>query len=95
MTTRTRMTSAEFLALPETMQRMELIDGEIIVAPAPELFHQDVAFLAAVLVRNVGSSGRMYISPVDVHFADGEITQPDVLWLAPDSVCQSVDGKFL
>ncbi len=41
MAVQTKMTAAEILELPETMDRVELIDGEIVtMAPAPEPNHQ-------------------------------------------------------
>lgn len=35
-----RVTEAEFLSLPESVERIELIDGEVIVSPndVPKLF---------------------------------------------------------
>jgi Uma2 family endonuclease len=36
------ITYQEYLALPETMQRYEIIDGEIIMSPAPTTRHQAV-----------------------------------------------------
>ena len=42
-TTRTHLvTEAEFLALAESVQKVELIDGEVIVAPAPSSRHQEI-----------------------------------------------------
>lgn len=39
--------------------------------------------------------GEAYIAPVDVVFDEDNVPQPDVIWLAPDSRCKSVDGKRL
>ncbi|MEL6271399.1 MAG: hypothetical protein AAFU54_26435 [Chloroflexota bacterium] len=36
----TRMSAAEYRQLPETNAPMQLIDGEIIMAPAPKDVHQ-------------------------------------------------------
>lgn len=33
------VTEREFLALPETMDRVELLDGEVIVAPSLNAWH--------------------------------------------------------
>jgi Uma2 family endonuclease len=32
----------EFLSLPETMERIELLDGEVIVSPSPTPWHQEL-----------------------------------------------------
>ena len=41
-TIKTRLTADEYSKLPETTQPMELIDGEIIVSPAPLDSHQEI-----------------------------------------------------
>jgi Uma2 family endonuclease len=93
--TKTRVTTAEFLTLPETMQRTELIDGEIFMAPAPELRHQDDILCTAFTLRRLAPQGKMYISPVDVVLDEYNTVQPDVLWIAPESQCVPEDGKRL
>src|SRR5690242_7636683 len=40
--TKSRVTEAEFLGLPESVERIELIDGEVIVSPSPQFWHQEV-----------------------------------------------------
>lgn len=79
---RPRMTEAEYLALPETTARMELIDGEVIVSPSPLTRHQ-------VLVLRLGAGLEMWsrtqpvrpivmVAPSDVRFAPRCILQPDL-----------------
>lgn len=89
----TRTTVDEFLTMPESNLPTELIGGEVIVSPAPELFHQDVAGNIYNLLRSV-KLGKAYFSPVDVLFGD-HVLQPDVVWLAPNTTCENVDGKRL
>jgi Uma2 family endonuclease len=40
LTSRTGLTYEAYLALPETMQRYEIIDGELIMSPSPDFEHQ-------------------------------------------------------
>jgi Uma2 family endonuclease len=94
----TRMTMDEFLALPETMLRRELIYGEIVEAmAAPELDHQDIVLNLAVLLRRIEKThgGKAYISPVDVRLAKDVMVQPDALWVAPDGICKPEGRKRL
>jgi Uma2 family endonuclease len=93
--THTRMTAAEFLDLPESMQKTELIDGEIIMTPAPELFHQELVGQTYILLRQLGKNGKAYLSPTDVYLDDTHVVQPDVLWVAENGACVSVEGKYL
>ncbi|MEZ4668839.1 MAG: Uma2 family endonuclease [Anaerolineae bacterium] len=94
---KTRMTADEFLRLPETNLPLQLLDGEVIEMPAPELLHQDCVLNTAILFRqaaqNVG--GKAYVAPVDVYFDDLNILQPDVIWLAPDSASQPIGTQRL
>ena len=52
MTTRTRVSLEEFLAMPETEPASELIDGEVIQKVAPSIFH---ARVVAELNRLLGN----------------------------------------
>lgn len=91
----TRMSAQEFLQLPESNQPTELINGEVIMAPAPELSHQDIVLQIAALLKSTIGDGKVRIAPVDVHLDEVTVVQPDVLWTAPNSQCLPVEGKHL
>lgn len=93
--TQTRMRAAEFLALPESNLPTELIGGEVVMAPAPELRHQDVVLQIGMFLKGAAPEGTTYVSPVDVHLDENNVVQPDVVWLAPESNCVPVEGKYL
>jgi Uma2 family endonuclease len=95
MALKTPMSATTYLALPVTNQPMQLLDGEILMSPAPELYHQDIVLYSATLLRQVAPEGKVYLSPVDVYFDEENVTQPDVVWLAPNSKCIAVEGKYL
>ncbi|MEQ8675660.1 MAG: Uma2 family endonuclease [Aggregatilineales bacterium] len=85
----TKMTTEEFLALPETLTRIELIDGVVIypfgydegnaMSPAPTAPHQN-AVRNLFLVVNDLKKGDTWFTPLDVEFPDGSVLQPDVFW---------------
>lgn len=95
MAVQLKMTAAEFFALPESMLPTQLIDGAMLVSPAPELTHQDVVLLVAIFLKHKAPGGKVYIAPVDVHLDDHNVPQPDILWIAPDGKAVSVEGKHL
>lgn len=72
----------EFLSLPESLDKVELIDGEVVVSPSPSFFHQEVVGRLAALLRAWGArrQGRVTVgqAPLDVRFAPGRILQPDL-----------------
>ena len=82
-----RMTADEYLKLPETTQRMELIDGIVFIQPASRPYyqadHQTAVFLTAKLIDSFALGGRMLIAPIDVEWDNGNVKQPDVLWVSP------------
>ncbi len=90
-----RVTTLEFYQLPESMLPVELIDGEIIMSPAPELVHQDAGGDLFVFLRTKIPTGKAYMAPLDVELDEHNVLQPDVLWVAPDSTCKPFEGKRL
>ncbi len=79
---RTGVTEAEFLALPESMERIELLDGEVIVPPSPTFRHQRLVLDIAAALRSWARAhppAAVGLSPLDVRFDAGRILQPDVL----------------
>lgn len=95
--TRTRITVAEFYQLEETNQIIELIDGEIVMSPAPELPHQDATGNIYTMFKSFTQTlgGKVYFAPVDVYFDDSNNAQPDVLWIAPEGRCVAEGTKRL
>ncbi len=80
--TNSRVSEAEFLSLPESVERIELIDGEVIVSPSPLFWHQEVLGRLVFALRR-WSEGRSGVTvaqaPLDVRFAPGRILQPDAM----------------
>lgn len=77
-----RFTEEEFLALPETMDHVELIDGEVILSPSPLPVHQLVlAGLAYEFERWARAHRPATVgqSPLDVRFGPARILQPDLM----------------
>jgi Uma2 family endonuclease len=84
---RTRMTAAEFLALPESMTPVELLDGEMVMSPTPIPLHQRLVLRFANLVQRTAKTGEVFIVPLDVYFDDENLAQPDVFFIAAGSAC--------
>ena len=92
--TRTRMTLDEFNALPESLEPIELIDGELIVSPTPKYKHQNAAGNAFVLLKQF-PQGTAVVSPMDVYLGDENVVEPDVFWVsAENSLCKLGDDGY-
>ncbi len=79
-------TYEDYLALPETMQRYEIIDGDMIMEPSPTVEHQwIVGRLFRALGRYVGEHQIRYIflAPLDVQIPGERFRtrQPDLLFI--------------
>jgi Uma2 family endonuclease len=92
-----RMTAAEFETFQaESDERIELINGEIIVSPTPVPKHPgdqfNISFLLGKLLPIVG--GRVYTAPLEVYLDKDNRPQPDVMWIAPDSRCVIAEKRL-
>ena len=84
-TTVQRKTLEDLHALPDDGLRYELIDGVIVVSPAPSLAHQDVSKRLLQLVlpfETVHNLGWVYYAPVEVRLSPDTAVQPDLLFVS-------------
>ena len=76
-----RWTREAVLALPDDGRRYELIDGELVVSPAPRGVHQvAVSALERQLYDALRATGAAQVlhSPADITLGEDEILQPDL-----------------
>lgn len=81
-----RVTEEEFLALPESHDHVELIDGEVILSPSPLPVHQLLVLELAHRVKlwtEDHPPSFVGLSPLDVRIQPGRILQPDLFVLCP------------
>jgi len=75
---------AEFLSLAESTERLELIDGEVILSPSPSFRHQRLLRRVVRALEDWADTQQSIISigiaPLDVRFAPGRILQPTRSW---------------
>ena len=66
-------------------KRYELLDGDLLVNPAPNLKHQDIeSRLGSRLARFIEARGlgKFYFAPCDVVLSDTDVVQPDLLFVS-------------
>jgi Uma2 family endonuclease len=73
-------TEAEFLALGETEDRIELVDGDLRVSPSPTGPHQVILhYMFACLDDPALEAGLAAFPDVDVRLGPGRILTPDIM----------------
>ena len=82
--------------LPDDGNRYEVVYGELLVTPAPRLWHQTLvlrlaAALQAYLEQHPGL-GIAFVSPADISWADDVLLQPDV-FVAPVEQARGLDWR--
>ena len=83
---RLKLTYADYVTTPED-KRYELLDGELLMPPAPDELHQrtqaELGYNVMAFVKTRGW-GRVYFSPTDVVLSDVDVVQPDLLFVSND-----------
>ena len=68
-------------AMPDDGNRYETVHGELLVTPAPRLWHQEVVGRLYVALRQYLEEhriGHVFQSPADISWGDGTLVQPDL-----------------
>ncbi len=74
------LTAADLETMPDDGHRYELLDGSLIVTPAPWMIHQLLSGNLFILLRQAAASELVVLTaPLDVALNDLTVLQPDVL----------------
>ena len=81
-----RLTYEDYLKTSDD-ERYELLDGELIIMPAPSIAHQHVAMKLGTRLDTFveeGNLGVLYSAPTDVVLSDTDVVQPDLLFISSE-----------
>ena len=84
--TRVKLTYDDYAKTPED-ERWELLDGELIMAAAPNMKHQSIQFKVGLQVGTFvedGDLGWVFNPPTDVMLSDNDVVQPDLIFVSSD-----------
>ena len=79
-----KLTYEDYCRAPDD-KRYELLNGELMMVPAPNTKHQEIlGRLHVELHRFVQEHelGKVYVAPLDVVLSDTDVVQPDVLFIS-------------
>lgn len=81
-----RFTYADYKLLPEDV-RCEVLDGELLMTPAPTASHQRILGRLYLRLGNhvaAGGLGELLPAPTDVILSEENVVQPDILFVGKD-----------
>ncbi len=87
------MSAADYFAMPDTAERYELLEGELLLMPSPTFNHQDIVGEIFVALRAFAreNGGRAGIAPLDVALSLSTVLQPDVIYISPERLAIARD----
>lgn len=84
--TRTGHSRADYEALPEGAP-YQLIDGDLVMAPAPSFQHQSIVWELGAQMKRFAEERELGVvvgAPVDVYLSESEAYQPDLLFISSE-----------
>ena len=79
------LTVEDYRMMPETGPRYQLIEGELLMAPAPNRYHQDISGNISLLLAKYVEKhpiGKLYVAPFDVYLDQYNAHQPDIVFVS-------------
>ncbi len=78
------LTRHEYALIPFGAPNYQLIEGDLVMAPSPGSFHQNVLLNLATIFRDYLREhplGKIYVAPLDTYLSDLNVYQPDLLFI--------------
>src|SRR6188472_269830 len=91
------LTVDDFFALPDDGERCQLITGELIMAPPPEINHQLLVVELTVLLHSAvkrTSFGKVVIAPAAVILSQNDVVEPDLFIVRDDQLNRLTRPSF-
>ena len=73
----------DYLLLEEGLLA-QLINGELIMSPAPNTLHQRTLWKLNDIISKMGLNGELFFAPIDVHVDLKNVFQPDLVFVKND-----------
>jgi Uma2 family endonuclease len=83
------ITRHEYALIPVGAPNYQLIEGDLVMAPSPGSYHQDILLNLATLFRDYLRKhpiGKIYVAPLDTYLSDINVYQPDLLFIRKENL---------
>lgn len=83
------ITRHEYAMIPVGAPNYQLIEGDLVMAPSPGSYHQDILLNLATLFRDYLRKhpiGKIYVAPLDTYLSDINVYQPDLLFIRKENL---------
>src|SRR5271165_3501072 len=79
------ITRRDYEDMPQGPPYFQVIEGDLVMSPSPNTFHQTIALNVAELIRHHLKKhplGEVFVAPLDVFLGDTNVYQPDVFFVS-------------
>ncbi len=78
-------TAQDYLQLGESNMPSQLVNGELIMSPAPNPQHQRLSGrLFRMIDKHVGKNGELFYAPIDLYIDQQNVFQPDLVYISEE-----------
>jgi Uma2 family endonuclease len=91
-------TYTDYAALPDDGQRYEIVNGVLLMAPAPTPDHQSVAVRIAYYIFphiDLAGIGKLFTAPIDVELGPKNVFQPDLVVVLNEHLSRVAAKKII
>ncbi len=83
------ITRHEYALIPVGAPNQQLIEGDLVMAPSPSSFHQDILLNLGMIFRDYLRAhpiGKIFVAPLDTYLSDLNVYQPDLLFVRKENL---------
>ncbi len=95
--TKNKYTVKDYMLLEEGAP-FQLINYDLIMSPSPNPYHQKISFELSIQIgiflRSTNNKGYAASAPLDIFFDDGNIVQPDLVYISEERKAEIVKDKI-
>ncbi|MVN21078.1 Uma2 family endonuclease [Mucilaginibacter arboris] len=94
---KTRYIVEDYMLLEEGAP-FQLINYDLIMSPSPNPYHQKISFelstLLNIFLKSTKNKGYAAAAPLDVYFNDGNVLQPDLIYISEERKAEIVKERI-